>query len=82
MHLADRADRWLSVSSLAARVYLGYKAITLREKRLGLPDADERRSRHHSRSARGLYELAVSRQGLLIKFGQLIGSRPDLILSR
>src|SRR5438132_302928 len=51
MHLADRADRWLSVSSLAARVYLGYKAITLREKRLGL----------------------------LIKFGQLIGSRPDLI---
>ncbi|TMB98455.1 MAG: AarF/ABC1/UbiB kinase family protein [Chloroflexi bacterium] len=79
MRLTDRVDRWYSVSSLAARVYLGYKAITLREQRLGLGDAAERRARHHAWSARRLYELAVSRQGLLIKFGQLVGSRPDLI---
>jgi predicted unusual protein kinase regulating ubiquinone biosynthesis (AarF/ABC1/UbiB family) len=67
------------VSALAARVYLGYKSITLRETRFGLRDGAERRSRHHSWSAQRLYELAVRRQGLLIKFGQAVGSRPDLI---
>jgi predicted unusual protein kinase regulating ubiquinone biosynthesis (AarF/ABC1/UbiB family) len=60
-------------------VYLGYKAITVAEKRLGIKDAAERRSRHHTDSARRLYELAIRRQGLLIKFGQIIGSRPDLV---
>jgi predicted unusual protein kinase regulating ubiquinone biosynthesis (AarF/ABC1/UbiB family) len=79
MRLTDRAERWLGVTSLAARVYLGYKGITLREKRLGLKDAPERRSKHHEWSAQHLYELAIRRQGLLIKFGQAIGSRPDLI---
>ncbi len=79
MRLTDRADRWLSVSSLVARVYLGYKAITLAEKRIGIADAPARRSAHHTWSARRLYDLAVTRQGLLIKFGQIIGSRPDLI---
>jgi predicted unusual protein kinase regulating ubiquinone biosynthesis (AarF/ABC1/UbiB family) len=77
--LIDRAERWLAVTSLAARVYLGYKAISLREKRFGLTDGEERRSRHHSWSAQRLYDLAVSRQGLLIKFGQVVGSRPDLV---
>ena len=59
--------------------YLGYKAITVAEKRLRIRDAAERRSRHHTDSARRLYELAIRRQGLLIKFGQIVGSRPDLI---
>ncbi len=79
MRTEERLARFLDTSALAARVYLGYKAITLVEKRLGIRDAPERRSRHHTGSARSLYELAVRRQGLLIKFGQIIGSRPDLI---
>jgi predicted unusual protein kinase regulating ubiquinone biosynthesis (AarF/ABC1/UbiB family) len=79
MDVLARAGRWGAVSSLAARVYLGYKAITLREKRLGLRGADGRRRRHHRWSAQRIYDLAVSRQGLLIKFGQVVGSRPDLI---
>jgi predicted unusual protein kinase regulating ubiquinone biosynthesis (AarF/ABC1/UbiB family) len=79
MRTEDRIARFLGTTGLAARVYLGYKAITLAEKRLGLKDAAERRSRHHSDSARRLYDLAVRRQGLLIKFGQIIGSRPDLV---
>jgi len=79
MRLSDRADRWFSVTNLAARVYLGYKAITVAEKRLRIKDAPERRSRHHTASARNLYDLAIRRQGLLIKFGQIVGSRPDLI---
>jgi predicted unusual protein kinase regulating ubiquinone biosynthesis (AarF/ABC1/UbiB family) len=79
MRITRRASRWIGVTSLAARVYLGYKSITLREKRLGLKDAAAKRSRHHSWSAQRIYETAVRRQGLLIKFGQAIGSRPDLI---
>ncbi len=79
MRPTDRLSRFLGTTALAARVYLGYKAITLAEKRLHIRDAAERRSRHHTDSARRLYELAIRRQGLLIKFGQIIGSRPDLI---
>jgi predicted unusual protein kinase regulating ubiquinone biosynthesis (AarF/ABC1/UbiB family) len=79
MRTEDRIARFVGTTSLAARVYLGYKAITLAEKRLAIRDAAERRSRHHTDSARRLYELAIRRQGLLIKFGQIVGSRPDLI---
>lgn len=79
MRLGERLDRFLSVGALAARVYVGYKAIGLAERRLGLRDADSRRSHHHTWSAQRLYDLAVRRQGLLIKFGQVVGSRPDLM---
>jgi aarF domain-containing kinase len=66
---------------LAARVYAGYKLISLREKRFGLrrKKAERKRVRHHKRSATRFYDVAVKRQGLLIKLGQIIGSRPDLI---
>jgi len=79
MRFTTRAARSLAVTSLAARVYFGYKGITLREKRFGLKDAPGRRLKHHKWSAEHLYDLAIRRQGLLIKFGQIVGSRPDLI---
>ncbi len=62
-------------------VYGGYKAITVREQKFGLEHeaAEEKRRAHHTRSANRFYEIAVTRQGLLIKLGQIIGSRPDLI---
>jgi len=81
MKLSTRLSRTYAVGSLAARVYLGYKWITLREKRLGLRPrkANRKRLRHHTWSANHFYDVAVRRQGLLIKLGQIIGSRPDLI---
>ena len=79
MRITDRLDRFLSVGALAARMYLGYKAISVAEKRSWIDDGERRRSRHHTWSATRLYDVAVSRQGLLIKLGQIIGSRPDLI---
>jgi len=81
MRLADRIDRFVTVGGMAAAVYGGYKLITVREQKLGLDhdSAEEKRLRHHSWSARRFYDVAVSRQGLLIKLGQIIGSRPDLI---
>jgi predicted unusual protein kinase regulating ubiquinone biosynthesis (AarF/ABC1/UbiB family) len=81
MDARDRIRRFLAVSSLAARVYLGYKAITIRQRRFGFPpeEAEARRRAHHHWSAHELHDLAVRQQGLLIKFGQILGSRPDLI---
>ena len=76
-----RIRRFLAVSSLAARIYMGYKAISVRQRRFYLPEdeAEARRRAHHEWSAHQLFDLAVRQQGLLIKFGQIIGSRPDLI---
>lgn len=81
MRLTDRLDRFVTVGGLAAAVYGGYKLITLREQKLGLghDSAEEKRHRHHLWSAERYYNVAISRQGLLIKLGQIIGSRPDLI---
>jgi len=79
MRPSARLDRFVSVSALAARVYGGYKRISLAERHLRIKDAAARRSAHHTWSARQLYDLAIRRQGLFIKFGQLVGSRPDLI---
>ncbi|MEK7248523.1 MAG: ABC1 kinase family protein [Chloroflexota bacterium] len=81
MRVADRIDRFVAVGGLAAAVYGGYKAITIREQKFGLghESAEEKRHRHHDWSARRFYNIAVTRQGLLIKLGQIIGSRPDLI---
>jgi len=75
----ERSERFLVIGSLAARIYLGYKAISLSERYLGFRDAQGRRSRHHSWCARQIYRTAVRLQGLLIKFGQILGSRPDLL---
>lgn len=81
MRVADRIDRFVAVGALAGAVYGGYKLITLREQKFGLPheEAEAKRHRHHDWSARRYYNIAITRQGLLIKLGQIIGSRPDLI---
>ena len=81
MKLSKRLSRTCAVVSLAARVYLGYKLISVRQKHFGLRQkkANRQRLRHHTWSANHFYDTAVQRQGLLIKLGQIIGSRPDLI---
>src|ERR1700682_2030316 len=59
--LSDRIDRFVVVGGLAAGVYAGYKAISVREQCLGLDHeaAEAKRHAHHSWSARGLYDIAV-----------------------
>ena len=73
--------RALRVALLAARIYLGYKLISLRQRWLGLGEeaAEALRRSHHTASARRIYELAVRLQGPTIKLAQVIGSRPDLV---
>jgi len=79
MRNRDRFARYAAIGAAAARIYLGYKAITFGERYLGLKDAAARRLRHHQRSARLLYRTAVRLQGPMIKLAQGIGSRPDLV---
>ncbi|MHB8375424.1 MAG: ABC1 kinase family protein [Dehalococcoidia bacterium] len=75
----NRVRRFVNVGQMLARVFIGYKAISLREKRKGKAWAEPRRERHHWWSARKLYETAVRNQGLLIKTGQFLGTRPDVV---
>lgn len=75
----SRPLRFLNVGRMLARVYLGYKTISFREKRKGKPWAEPRREAHHKRSALRFYETALKNQGLLIKTGQLLGTRSDVL---
>ena len=64
---------------MLARVFLGYKYISFREKRKGKEWGEPRRLKHHRWSAEKFYQTALKNQGLLIKTGQLLGTRPDVL---
>lgn len=74
-----RIRRFLNVGTMLARVYLGYRRISLQERRRGREWGEHRRSEHHSWSAWKFYETAVRNQGLLIKTSQFLSSRPDFM---
>ncbi len=71
--------RFLPVAWTAARVYLGYKYLQRRRRRLGFEATEPAFQRHHQRSARWFYETAVHLRGLLIKTGQFVGARADVV---
>ncbi len=75
----NRFVRFVNVGQMLARVFIGYKTISFREKRKGTAWGEPRRERHHLWSARRFYEAAVQNQGLLIKTGQFLGTRPDVV---
>ncbi len=76
---SNRAQRFVNVGQMLARVFAGYKLISFREKRKGAAWGEPRRERHHYWSANKFYETAVKNQGLLIKTGQFLGTRPDVL---
>ena len=75
----SRPRRFINVGQMLARVFIGYKTISFREKRKGKEWGESRRLKHHRWSAQKFYETAVKNQGLLIKTGQLLGTRPDVL---
>lgn len=75
----SRVARFTNVGQMLARVFVGYKLISLREKRKGTDWGEPRREKHHYWSAHKFYETAVKNQGLLIKTGQFLGTRPDVL---
>jgi predicted unusual protein kinase regulating ubiquinone biosynthesis (AarF/ABC1/UbiB family) len=75
----SRVRRFTNVGRMLARVFLGYKVISFREKRKGKDWGEPRREKHHWYAARRFYETAVRNQGLMIKTGQFLGTRPDVL---
>ncbi|MGB2695301.1 MAG: ABC1 kinase family protein [Dehalococcoidia bacterium] len=71
--------RFLRTGTTFARVFAGYKAITLAQRFRGEAWVEERRLRHHHRSAERLYRTAISLEGVLIKAGQFLGARADIL---
>ena len=75
----ERLWRFITVLSLAIRVYLGYKSVQLWSRFVSDTKATERYRRQDLRSARALYRTAVKLEGLLIKACQFIATRADIL---
>jgi len=72
-----RVYRFLSVLFLAARIYVGYKAIQLWSRHVRSKGADQRYRRQDLRAARAMYRASIRLEGLLIKASQFIATRAD-----
>lgn len=75
----SKIARFLNSGVMLLRVYAGYRIISLMEKRRGSEWAEKRRRRHNLWSAHKFYDTAIHEQGLLIKTGQFLSSRPDIV---
>jgi len=75
--LEVRPLRFAYAGGLVASILAGYKLLSLRRGRLSPEECAERLSAYHTRSARQIYDAVLRLQGLMIKIGQTIGSRPD-----
>jgi ubiquinone biosynthesis protein len=64
---------------VAARILTGYKTLQARKPRMSKEAYDWRLRSQHQKSARRIYRSAVRLQGLMIKIGQTLGSRGDLL---
>src|SRR2546428_2831529 len=74
-----RLLRFAYTGYIAARIRLGYRSLASKRKRLSEDEYDRRLRLHHLRSANRLYDGVLRLQGLMIKIGQTIGSRADLV---
>jgi len=74
-----RAWRFCSVVWLAARIYIGYKAIQLWSRHINDKRTDARYRRQDLRAARAMYRASIRLEGLLIKMSQFIATRADIL---
>jgi len=74
-----RVARLASVVNLAVRIYLPYKAIQLWSRLAGAKRKEQRYRRQDLRAARALFRTAIRLEGLLIKAGQFIATRADIL---
>lgn len=74
-----RWRRFLGVGLVLARLYAGYRLISWLGKRKGRDWEERQRHAQHLRAARAFYRMAVRYQGLLIKTGQFLSGRPDVV---
>jgi len=69
--------RFAYAGALVAGILAGYKLLSLRRHYLAPGEYQERLNAYHARSAKQIYDAVLRLQGLMIKIGQTIGSRPD-----
>jgi aarF domain-containing kinase len=77
--LLTRAYRFWSVVWLAARIYSGYKTAQIWSRYINKSGREKRYRRQDLRAARALYRSSVRLEGLLIKAGQFIATRADVL---
>ena len=75
--LEMRPLRFAYAGGLVASILTGYKLLSLRRGSLSSEEYQQRLRAYHTRSARQIYDGVMRLQGLMIKIGQTIGSRPD-----
>jgi predicted unusual protein kinase regulating ubiquinone biosynthesis (AarF/ABC1/UbiB family) len=71
--------RFLLILWTLTPIYFRYLAFWLRWKWFGKPPTQEKWARAHRKSARKFYRLAVRMRGGLIKVGQIISTRVDIM---
>jgi len=74
----NRVFRFTYAATTAARILSGYKLLSMRKKGISPQEYDRRLRDHHRRNAQRIYRGVLRLQGLMIKIGQTIGSRPDV----
>lgn len=79
MNAAQRLHRSARVIWTAARIFRGYRWLTWRRRFLSPEEAQRRLAAHHRRSAELVFRTATDLRGLLIKTGQIMGARPDIL---
>ncbi len=72
-----RLARFSYAGALIAGILTGYKLLSLRRGRMSEEEYRRQLSAHHTRSAKQIYHGVLRLQGLMIKIGQTLGSRPD-----
>ena len=79
MNAIQRLDRSVRVGWTAARIFAGYRWLAWRDRRLPAEEAERRLVEHHRRSAQHILATATRLKGMLIKLGQLMGARADIL---
>ena len=79
MNRWQRLQRSARVATAAAQIFAGYRWLAWRDRARPPEFARERLAAHHRRSAERIFDTATELQGLLIKVGQVIGARADVV---
>ena len=79
MNPIDRLGRSADVGWMAARILAGYRWVSWRNRSRSPEEAERRISAYHRRSAQRILDTATRRRGLLIKVGQIMGARADVL---
>ena len=79
MNPLQRLRRSARITSTVSRIGAGYRWRSWRYARLPDEEAERRMSAYHRRCAERIFETATELKGLLIKVGQILGARADIV---